>query len=65
MSFTDIHRAAQAFDLRRGEQTGVIIFMPGKRQAEAFDRVGDKADRTIVLLRGFERVEQRLQIVPA
>jgi hypothetical protein len=36
----DVHRAAEAFHLRRRHQPGVIVLVAGERQAEALDGVG-------------------------
>ena len=58
----DLHRGAEAFHLRRCHQAGVIVLVAGKRQAEALDGIGDKADRTVVIDLA-ESLDQRRQVV--
>jgi hypothetical protein len=41
--------ASECLHLRRRHQAGVIVLVAGKRQAETFDRVGDEADRPVVI----------------
>ena len=60
----DIHRRSERLHLRRRHQAGVIVLVAGERQAEALDRVGDEADRPIVI-DGVERRDDRRQIVAA
>ncbi len=65
MAGADIHRLAQRTHLGRRHQSGVVILVAGQRQAEALDRIGDEAHRTIVLARLVESIEQRLQVMAA
>ena len=41
--------ARNVVHLRRRHQPGVIVLVAGERQAEALDRVGDEADRPVVV----------------
>ena len=49
MARPDVHRGAEGLHLRRRHQAGVIVLVAGERQAEALDRVGDEADRPVVI----------------
>src|SRR5580693_4093746 len=64
MAGTDVHRRPEYFGLRRRHQAGVIVLVPGERQTVALDRVGDEADRAIVI-DGVECGDDRRQIVGA
>src|SRR5207248_7074460 len=46
---TYIHRLSKRLHLRRRHQTGVVVLVPGERQAIAFDRVCDEANRPVVI----------------
>ena len=41
--------ARKRLHLRRRHQAGMIVLVAGERQAEALDRVGDEADRPVVV----------------
>ena len=58
----NVHRLAEGFHLRRRHQAGVIVLMPGERQAVALDGVADEADRPVVIDPA-ERLQQGRQIV--
>ncbi len=60
----DVHRAAERVHLRRRHQPGVVVLVAGERQAEALDRVGDEADRPVVVDLA-EGLDQRRQVMPA
>ena len=53
-----------AADLRRVHQPRVIVLVAGEGQAEALDRPGDEQGRHVVL-RGVERLDQRLHAMAA
>ena len=44
-----IHRLSKYLHLGRRHQAGVVILVPGERQAIAFDRIGDEANRPVVI----------------
>ena len=58
-------RGAQALNLRRCHEPGMIVLVAGERQAEPFDGIGDEADRPIMRARLFEGLDQRRQVVAA
>ena len=64
VALTNTHRFAQRGQLGRVHQSGVIVLVAGKGQAEALDRPGDEQGRDVVL-RGIERFDQRLHAVAA
>ena len=43
----------------------MVVLVAGERQAEALDRIGDEADRPVVLARLLEGLEQARQVVAA
>src|SRR5437868_1102602 len=59
-----IHRLSKRLHLCRRHQAGVVILVPGERQAIAFDRVGDEANRPVVIDR-VESGNDRAQIMAA
>ena len=59
-----IHRLSKYLHLCRRHQAGVVILVPGERQAIAFDRVGDEANRPVVIDR-IESGNDRAQIMAA
>ncbi len=60
----DVHRLAEGFHLRRRHQAGVIVLVPGERQAVALDRVSDEANRPVVI-DAVEGLDDRGEIVAA
>ena len=60
----DVVRALQGRHLLGRHQPGMVVLVPGERQAPALDGVGDEAVRPVVR-RAVERLEQGLQVVPA
>ena len=53
---------AKRLHLRGGHQAGVVVLVAGEGQAEAFHRVGEEADRPVVV-DALERLGQRDEIV--
>ena len=64
LALGDAHPLAQRGDLAGIHQPGMIVLVAGEGQAEALDRVGDEQGRHVVL-RGVERLDQRLHVVAA
>ena len=64
LAFAHAHRVAQRGHLGRVHQAGVIVLVAGEGQAEALDRPGDEQGRDVVL-RGVERLDQRLHAMAA
>ncbi len=64
MAGPDVLRRAPGLHLRRRHQAGVIVLVALERQADALDRVGDEADRTIVIDR-FESLDHAGHVVAA
>ena len=58
----DVHGDAEDLHLRRRHQAGMVVLVPGERQREAFDGVGDEADRAVMIDLA-EGVDQRRQVV--
>ena len=56
VAFGNVHGLAQACDLARIHHARVVVLMPGERQAEALDGIGDEQSRRAVLRRieGFD-----------
>ena len=65
MARANLHRLAQGFCLRHRHQTGMIVLVPGERQAEALDRISEEADGPVMLARRLEGLKQRGQIMAA
>ncbi len=59
----DVHGALEAGHLFRVHQPGMVVLMPGERQAEAFDGVGDEAGRAVVL-NAVHGLQHRCHVVP-
>ena len=49
VTLPDVHRSTKGFHLRRSHQPGMVVLVAGERQADTFDRVGDEADRPVVI----------------
>jgi len=64
VSWPYVHRGAQALDLGRRHQAGMVVLVSRQRQAEAFDRVADETSRPIVIDRA-EALTERRQIMAA
>ena len=64
LALAHAHRLAQRGHLGRVHQAGVIVLVAGEGQAEALDRPGDEQGRDVVL-RGVERLDQRLHAMAA
>ena len=58
----NVHGVAKFRHLRFIHQAGMIVLVTGQRQAEAFDRVTEEADGT-VLIDAFARLENARQVV--
>ena len=64
MPFADPQTRAPCLDLFRRHQARMIVLVALKRQADAFDRIGDETDRP-VMVDAFKGFEQAIKIMPA
>ena len=60
----DAHLGPQRLDLGRRRQAGMVVLVPFERQPIALDRVGDEADRRLVVRGAAKRLPHRIQVVP-
>ena len=60
----DAHLGPQRLDLGLVRQPGMVVLVSFERQPVALDRVGDEADRGLVVRGGVKRLPHRLQVVP-
>ena len=60
----NVHGGAEGFHLGGRHQAGMVVLVAGERQAGALDRVGDEADRPVVIDR-VECLDDGAQIVTA